>query len=201
MTERAHGSDEEDRDPAEQDMRDCYDAYKWRIWRFVASQLAGACKEDADDVCQETWTTFFSKYTEHVDKYDDLAMILFPIARCRIADYWRKRGRTPEAAAASEDLEALAHGVAPHCGVLIDDTTSRSVDLKRALADLTTRQREALHHHHVAGLTTQETARLMGITPHTVKKTLKVALAKLRVSRRLESYQSPADRRRFARDE
>ncbi|WP_369228986.1 RNA polymerase sigma factor [Streptomyces sp. R21] len=201
MTEHVRDGDAEDSDPVERAMRDCYDAYKWRIWRFVVSQLGGARKQDAEDVCQETWAAFFSKFEEHVAKYDDLAMVLFPIAHCRVVDHWRKRGGMPEAAAASEDLEALAHGVAPQCGILVDDSTSRSVDLKRALADLTERQRQALHFHHVTRLTLNETARLMGISPNTVKKTLGVALTKLRASPKLDSYQLPLGRGRFAGDE
>ncbi|MFE6895184.1 RNA polymerase sigma factor [Streptomyces sp. NPDC057694] len=201
MSERVRDGSAEDSTPVERAMRDCYDAYKWKIWRFVVAQLGVVRKQDAEDVCQETWTTFFSKFEEHVAKYEDLAMVLFPIAHCRVADHWRKRGRTPETVSASEDLEALAHSVAPHCGIPADTSTNQSVDLKRALADLTQRQREALQFHHVARLTVSETAQLMGISPNTAKKTIKVALAKLRSSPKLESYQLPFDRGRFARDE
>jgi RNA polymerase sigma factor (sigma-70 family) len=61
------------------------------------------------------------------------------------------------------------------------EDTHRDLDLERAVAQLSQRQREAVDLHYFTGLTVSETAAAMGCADGTVKSTLSDARVRLRI--------------------
>ncbi|MFF4575365.1 RNA polymerase sigma factor [Streptomyces sp. NPDC001410] len=171
-------------------MRQFYAAHHERLRRFVRHRTGHGGGRDAEDVCQEIWLVFFANYDAHVAKYDNLAKVLFPIARCRIAEYWRKHGRTHETPVEATNLGALADALRCVEGEAVFERAVRRIDVERALACLTERQLDTLHLLYVDGLTVGEVAPLMGISENTVKKFRTVACDKLRKSEQLDGYRA-----------
>lgn len=161
-----------------------------RLLTFVKRRLDHQGRKDAEDVCQEIWLRFFANYDAHTEKYDNLAMVLFPIARCRVADYWRKRGRSHEMPFEDANLGLLAETLACTDKESVFDTTVRCIDVERALACLTGRQRETLHLRYLDKLAVSEIALLMGISTNTVKSLGTTARDKLRKSAQLDGYRA-----------
>jgi RNA polymerase sigma-70 factor (ECF subfamily) len=166
-------------------MRRFYCEHHPKLLRFVARRVAGPT--EAAEVCQEVWQVFFVKYDEYAAAYGQAVRLLYPIARYRIADFWRHHERIREAPIAAVDLVALADSLNVG-GPGVHHGTDRVVDLKRALATLPPRQREALHLHYIDDLTVAQTATLMGVSENAVKNLLKRALEALRAAASLESY-------------
>ncbi|MCZ4120198.1 RNA polymerase sigma factor [Streptomyces sp. H39-S7] len=169
-------------------MRHFYASHHSRLRGFVSRRMASR-SADAEDVCQEIWLVFFVKYDTHVENYDDPVKVLFPIARCRLAEYWQKHSKSREAPVEGDDLTLLADAWTAAQRDAGEAACLR-MDVMEALAALTPRQREALHLHYLDGLKVDETAPLMGISENTVKKLLKTARNRLRGSVRLGSYQT-----------
>ena len=161
-------------------MRRCYQEHDPGLRKYVSRRMC--CRTDTEDVCQEIWLSFFTRYDEFVATYDDVGKVLYPIATCRIADFWRRRGRTREAPV--EDLVLLVDSL--HPGAETD--ADRGADIRRALEKLTVRQREALHLRYADDLKVDTVAVLMGITAHAVKKLVTKALKTLRGMGFLDSY-------------
>ncbi|MFG2227621.1 RNA polymerase sigma factor [Streptomyces sp. NPDC048644] len=167
-------------------MRIFYTIHHPKLAAFVARRVEG--QSGAEDVCQEVWRLFFIRYDAYLKAYDEPVKALYPIARCRIAEFWNRRGRMREDPFEGEDLALLTHAMASDLPVGIE----RRVDVERALACLPERQREALHLHHIDNLTVLETAVLMGIGENGVKKLLKKALSTLRATPALTAYRPTA---------
>ncbi|MEV0634385.1 RNA polymerase sigma factor [Streptomyces sp. NPDC050619] len=163
-------------------MRAFYTAHHPKLAAFVARRVEG--KPEAEDLCQDVWRLFFIRYDHYVEFYDEPVKALYAIARCRIAEFWKRRGRAREVPFEGEDMTLLIHAMAPDLPTGIE----RRVDVGRALASLPERQREALHLHHIDSLTVAETAVLMGIGSNGVKKLLKKALETLRDTAALSAY-------------
>ncbi|MER5381794.1 RNA polymerase sigma factor [Streptomyces sp. NPDC002688] len=172
-------------------MRRFYVAQHPRLLRFVARRVGD--EKGAEDVCQETWRVFFFGYDKFIAAYDDLVKALYPIASCRIADYWRLHGQARGVPTESETLAVLTEAL---CAGLRgvgrfeagDESADRRIDVQRALAKLPRRQREALELHYLYELKVHEAARLMGVSENAVKKSLKKGLAGLRVTDWLDCY-------------
>lgn len=171
-------------------MLNVYTQQHARLRRFIERRLTQGRKQDADDVCQETWLRFYAKYDDHMARYDNPAKVLFPIARCRVAEYWRQRGRTScEAPVEDDNLSRLADAlVCAPSGASAFEGAVRRIDVERALARLTERQRETLHLRYLDDLAVGEIAPLMGVSENTVKKLRRVACEKLQKSAQLDSY-------------
>lgn len=166
-------------------MRRIYLENQPTLLRFVARRVGG--RGEAEDVCQETWRVFYVKYDEYVASYGHAARMLYPIARYRIGDFWRRqRGRAHEVAIEREDLVGLADALCRS-----PDKHRRAdlrMDLERALAGLTPRQREAMYLRYVDDVAEEHAATLMGLSPNTVKKHLKEAKESLRAMPSLDLY-------------
>ncbi|MCW7991419.1 hypothetical protein XF35_41050, partial [Streptomyces platensis subsp. clarensis] len=119
-------------------MRDFYLAQHPRLDAFVARRVGGA--QEAEDLCQETWRLFFVRYDHHVEFYDEPAKALYSIARCRIAEFWERRGIAREVPVDEPEMALLMRVMVTHLPVAIE----RGVDVERALAGLAHRQRVAL---------------------------------------------------------
>ncbi|MGW7560700.1 RNA polymerase sigma factor [Streptomyces sp. NPDC054757] len=163
-----------------------YTTHHPKLAAFVGRRVDG--QPGIEDVCQEIWRLFFVKYDAYLQAYDEPVKALYPIARCRIAEFWERRGRMREAPFEGEDLALLTHAMTSDLPLGIE----RRVDVERAMACLPERQREALHLHHIDNLTVLETALLMGIGENGVKKLLKKALSKLRAAPALTGYRTAA---------
>ncbi|MFJ9012768.1 RNA polymerase sigma factor [Streptomyces canus] len=172
-------------------MRCFYLAQHPRLLRFVTRRVGD--EKEAEDVCQEIWRVFFFGYDKFIATYDDPVKVLYPIARCRIADYQRLRFRSSDVPTESATLVMLAHAL---CAVLRsaghpeagDEEADRRIDVQRALAMLPHRQREALQLHYLDELKVHEAARLMGVSENAVKKLVKKGLAGLRGTDGLDRY-------------
>ncbi|AZQ33228.1 RNA polymerase sigma factor [Streptomyces cyaneochromogenes] len=164
------------------EMRAVYTTHHPKLMAFVARRVEG--KPEAEDLCQDVWRLFFSRYDHYVEFYDEPVKVLYAIAKCRIAELWQRRGRAREVPFEGEDVTLLIHAIAPDLPTGIE----RRVDIGRALACLPARQREALHFHYIDSLTIAETAVLMGIGSNGVKKLLKKALERLRDTAVLSAY-------------
>ncbi|GAA2770123.1 RNA polymerase sigma factor [Streptomyces showdoensis] len=167
-------------------MRDFYLAQHPRLDAFVARRVGGA--QEAEDLCQETWRLFFVRYDHHVEFYDEPAKALYSIARCRIAEFWERRGIAREVPVDEPEMALLMRVMVTHLPVAIE----RGVDVERALAGLAHRQRVALCLRYLDDLSVAEVAVLMGIGENGVKKLLKRALATLRGASALEHYRPMA---------
>ncbi|MGW2835596.1 RNA polymerase sigma factor [Streptomyces sp. NPDC001286] len=159
-----------------------------RLRQFVARRVVG--QGEVEDVCQEIWRIFFNRFEVFRVDYDDPAQALYPIARCRIADFWKQRSGRREFLVAGGDLVELAEKVRPV--VVTDDGDCQLWDLQEALAALPARQREALSLRYLEDLSVRMTAAEMGVSENTVKKHLKDGLAALRALPSLTSYRSAA---------
>ena len=106
---------------------------------------------------------------------------LYPIASCRIVDYWRRHGQAWGVPTDSEMLAVLAEALCAGFRGAVrleagDEAADRRIDVQRALAKLPRRQREALELHYLHELKVQEAAKLMGVSENAVKKSLKKGL-------------------------
>ncbi|MFJ9121300.1 RNA polymerase sigma factor [Streptomyces sp. NPDC102394] len=158
-----------------------------RLKQFVARRVVG--QGEVEDVCQEIWRIFFNRFEVFRVDYDDPAQALYPIARCRIADFWKQRTGRREFLVAGEDLVELAQKVRL---VVADEEACQLWDLQQALAALPARQREALSLRYLEDLSVRITATEMGVSENTVKKHLKDGLTALRALPSLTFYRSTA---------
>lgn len=130
-----------------------------------------AAPQEAEDLVQETLLAVHLKRDTH-DPGLPLANWLHAIARYRLADHWRRKGRRPEAEL-SDDLaeaEETAEGVG---------AAMARRDLGRLLADLPEGQRQAIELVKLEGLSTEEAAARMGIPAGTLKVRIHRGLAAL----------------------
>ncbi|HZN75125.1 MAG TPA: RNA polymerase sigma factor, partial [Micromonosporaceae bacterium] len=166
--------------------------YLWRLTgdRAVAEQLA-----------QTAWLEFgVAKYADGsgaVPASDDMALV-FRIARCRAADWWRTRTRQAEVVFSAFDDEVMQRVLqegGPGVGRLLckaqeesGEIATRRMDVHAALMGLPSRQRQATVLHYLLELTIEEVAALMGTSVNTVRAHLRVARTALRGQPALLGY-------------
>ncbi|MEU6992408.1 sigma-70 family RNA polymerase sigma factor [Streptomyces sp. NPDC046465] len=172
------------------DARAFYDRQQPKLLTFVARRIGDA--EQAQDVCQEAWKAYFVGLRRR-GPWQKPVGVLFAIAKNKARDFCERRGRLP-APMEGEDLTTLAHCMETGSDGRHD--ADRRVDLEKALATLTQRQREALHLRFVDDLTVAEAAEMMGVTADGVKRLLRRALDRLNRTPCLDSYRpaTPAER-------
>jgi RNA polymerase sigma-70 factor (ECF subfamily) len=154
-----------------------------QVFRYLA-RVAG--RDDGKQLLSQVFLEFFAWWPEHPEHSKPVAN-LYRIARCRLIDYLRRRGRATDLLLA-EDLAAAESG-GGHRDELAD--VVRRIDLGAALRELTERERQALGLRYVADLPVKECAEILEVGIDNMKKILKTALKKLRQSPRMEGYQSP----------
>lgn len=120
-----------------------------------------AAPEEAEDLVQETLLAIHLKRDTH-DPALPVANWLHAIARYRLADHWRRKGRRPSEAL--EDDLPDDEGVAEGAGAAMARR-----DLGRLMATLPDGQRQAIDLVKVQGYSTEEAAARMGITAGTLK--------------------------------
>jgi RNA polymerase sigma-70 factor (ECF subfamily) len=114
-------------------------------------------QQEAEEIAQDAYVRVLERW-DRVCRLDDPVSYLFRTA----TNVWRSRGRR-----ASVALRKLVHHVPPER----DDIAAAEahVDVLRAIAELTARQRAALVLTDLVGLTSDEAAGAMGCRPSTVR--------------------------------
>lgn len=186
MSQDGGNEAEHDQGVAMPDRWSFYREHQPRLLRFVVRRVGEV--KDAEEVCQESWEAFFSRYEVHMAAREPVKM-LYAITSRDVIDFFRARGRTPLAVEGA-DLRDLAAAVGRHLDPY--EPVIRKMDLERALARLTERRREVLCLRFLDDLSIEVTGLLMGITDHGVKQLQKRALAALRVMPGLDSYRTVA---------
>jgi RNA polymerase sigma-70 factor (ECF subfamily) len=141
-----------------------------RLGRFAGSYDA------ADDVAQEVFVAVLAALPRFRDEGKPFAAFIFGIAAHKVADAKRAAYRRPTPVAAVPD--------GPDDGPSPDDRLMRGVDAARAralLEYLSAEQREILLLRVVAGLSAEDTAAALDMTPGAVRVAQHRALRRLRV--------------------
>ena len=144
------------------------------LYAFLRARCNSA--EDAEDIAQDCMERLM-RYRSHAE--DELRLLLYRIARNRLAD----RGRSPHAAPhlplAEQDLPSEAPFSTP--GPLRQAESGQMLNtLRQALLKLPERCREAYLLNRINGMSYSQIARHRGITAKTVEKHVARALQGLR---------------------
>lgn len=164
-------------------LRDLYFGESDRLYGFLARRVGDG---DAAEVKSQAFLDFFVWWPAHPDHPAPTAA-LYTIAQRRAVDHLRGQRRRLSVEGGDVDLVACALAAQRDAFSVVD----LRLDLHRALADLNARERRALQLHHLDGLTVAVCAQLMGTGVDNVKRILKTALEKLRMSPGMTAYQVP----------
>ncbi|QDW63233.1 RNA polymerase sigma factor [Oerskovia sp. KBS0722] len=130
---------------------------------------------DAEDAWSETFLSALKAYPR-LDEGANVEAWLVTIAHRKAIDVTRVRARAPIAV---PDVAELTHEPSrdglPERGV-----EQRDADLWRALAALPPKQRQAVAYHHVAGLSYQEVAAILGGSTEAARRAASDGMATLR---------------------
>ncbi|MGV9942460.1 RNA polymerase sigma factor [Streptomyces sp. NPDC003401] len=153
---------------------------------------------EAEALAQETWIAFLRRFDYYQQVYDNPVGPLFVIARRKVADWHKGQEKVPDLPGddgLGERLAQIAQDRADAIGL-----AGLRIDLSRAVARLTPRQREALQLRYVDGLDRRAVAELMGITVDGVKKLISTAVRTLHTAQDLAAYPPPTTTSRTHRE-
>jgi RNA polymerase sigma-19 factor, ECF subfamily len=142
--------------------------------RYLTSRVRSS--NDAQDIAQEAYLRLLR--LDRVDLIRDPQAYLFRVAANLAREHRLKQARTPVDLRDAADL--LGIDVADGAIEDIVDRDARVAEMNRILAALEPRHRAVLLLHRRDGMTYEEIARELGISFHTVKKYLSIALAACR---------------------
>lgn len=148
---------------------------------------------EPDDALGEVFAAAARRIGDFEGDEAGLRSWLFTIAHHRAADHHRRRHRRLDVATAADDLEGLAP-----VGDDVADGVSRRVDAAGALDlldHLTPDQRHVVRLRVVAGLSIEETARVLDKPPGAVKSLQHRALARLQRHLDAQAVSEPGDER------
>lgn len=153
------------------------DRLRPQVVRYCRGRIGGTGTfASADDVAQETLLAVLTALPKYRDEGRGFGGFVFGIAARKVADYYRKKGRdrtTPMA----ELPDGMDDRAGPEQAALQADGERR---LKALLEGLSGTQREILVYRLVVGLSSEETAELLSMTPGAVRVAQHRALATLR---------------------
>jgi RNA polymerase sigma-70 factor, ECF subfamily len=150
------------------------------IVRYCRARIgrSGSAYSSADDVAQEICVAVLGALGRYKDEPESFLPFMYGIAAHKVADHYRRAGR--DRSEPSADMPDGADSDAgPEQQVMDADLRDRLNDL---LSGLPPRQREILVLRLVVGLSAQETAVAVGLTPTAVRVTQHRALVKLRAA-------------------
>ena len=149
-------------------------AVRPHVFRYVLSRLAD--RSSADDVTQEVAMTIVSALPRYVDQGSPFMSWVFGIATRKVSEAHRALARRPDAPvdAVPEHADVSAD---PSSVSIRLDTTRRMAAL---LEQLPAPQGDILRLRIAAGLSAEQTAEVLGMTPGAVRVAQHRALAKLR---------------------
>lgn len=148
------------------------------IVRYCRSRIgrSGSAYSSADDVAQEICVAVLGALNRYSDEPESFLPFVYGIAAHKVADHYRRAGR--DRSDPSADVpDGIDVSASPEQQVMSADLRERLSDL---LGTLPPRQREILRLRLIVGLSAQETATTVGLTPTAVRVTQHRALAKLR---------------------
>ncbi len=148
------------------------------IVRYCRSRIgrSGSAFSSADDVAQEICMAVLGAISRYGDEPESFLPFVYGIAAHKVADHYRRAGRDRSDPAADVP-DGVDTSASPEQQIMAADLRDR---LDQLLATLPPRQREILILRLVVGLSAQETATAVGLTPTAVRVTQHRALAKLR---------------------
>ena len=163
-----------------------YSAELVRLLRYLRHRLP----DDgvAEEVAQETWRAIISGW-DKLRTHPEPTNLLYRVARCRAANWHRDHGS--KAPRLHYAVDQVANVVVAQD--LVDAVVPRA-DLTLALADLPTRQREAIYLRYVDDLSLAQVGDQMGISTEGAKKAIARGLSSLRRSSHLASYAAERSR-------
>jgi RNA polymerase sigma-70 factor (ECF subfamily) len=148
------------------------------IVRYCRSRIgrSGSAYSSADDVAQEICMTVHRILSRYSDEPTAFLPSVYGIAAHKVADHYRKtsRDRSSPAADVPDCVDVEAN---PEQQIMAADLRER---LNVLLSTLPSRQQEILRLRLIVGLSAQETAAVVGLTPTAVRVTQHRALATLR---------------------
>jgi len=146
-----------------------------RIYRYVLARLLDP--HLADDVTQEVMVTMLTALPRYVDQGKPFAAWVFGIAANKVSESRRSAARRHEAPVAALPDGGADPRLEPETAVLRLETNSYVAAL---LAELPEQQAEVLRLRVAAGLSADETAAVLGMTPGAVRVAQHRALTRLR---------------------
>jgi RNA polymerase sigma-70 factor, ECF subfamily len=150
------------------------------IIRYCRSRIgrSGSAYSSADDVAQEICVAVLGALSRYRDEPESFLPFVYGIAAHKVADHYRRAGRDRSDPAADVP-DGVDISASPEQQIMAADLRERLADL---LDTLPPRQREILRLRLIVGLSAQETAAAVGLTPTAVRVTQHRALAKLRAA-------------------
>ena len=129
----------------------------------------------AEEVAQDTFIAYWRNPSAHVPERGSLGTWLGSVARNKAIDLVRSEARR---SAGPTSFEEILSGEI----VLEGSDTDSALDLRRAVAELTHLQKEALFLAYFEGLTYRQVAARLGVPEGTVKTRLRDGLIRLRAA-------------------
>ncbi|MDQ1695475.1 MAG: polymerase sigma-70 factor, subfamily [Frankiaceae bacterium] len=146
-----------------------------RVFRYVLARMLDP--HVADDVTQEVTVTMVQSLHRHVDAGRPFAAWVFGIAANKVSESRRATARRREATIDSLPEPAADTRLEPEQALLRLETSVRVAEL---LECLPAQQAEILRLRVAAGLSAEETADVVGMSPGAVRVAQHRALARLR---------------------
>jgi RNA polymerase sigma-70 factor, ECF subfamily len=144
--------------------------------RYARARLGRFGAEDvAQDVAQEVCMAVHTGLRTYDDRGLPFEAFVYAIAARKVADAQRQLIRGPESVAEVPDSSDVAAG--PEHVAMVRDEAGRAMALIRTLP---TQQQEILTLRVAVGMSTDETAAALGMTPGAIRVAQHRALAKLR---------------------
>ncbi|MFC7612722.1 sigma-70 family RNA polymerase sigma factor [Actinokineospora soli] len=143
----------------------------------------GEAYSTADDVAQEVFVALLGALDRYTDAPESFLPFVYGIASHKVADHYRRAARNRSELAADVP-DSVDPDAGPEQLAMAAELRGRLGDLLRSLPPV---QQQILHLRLVVGLSAQETAELLGLTP------VRVRLAQHRALARLRSSISPAE--------
>lgn len=163
-----------------------FEKHKHQVRQYLCRLLPTV--EAAEDVAQEVFRVLFAKWLDEDGQMHEPENFLFRLAHHRMCNWWRDHARTREELTdfmypSRETAEAILDA-----GIEFADRVVSKVDLDQALQSLPLRQRQAVILRRYAGLSLEETAAVMCMSPSGVKKADAAGRKALRESPLLRDY-------------
>lgn len=153
-----------------------YERYRRPLYRYLFYAVAD--RATADELFQDTWAKIIDARSRF-RRGAGFKRYAFRIARNRLVDHWRSRGREPGTDGDALERVPAGSSAGPDAQAEGDQLRDR---LMRALMQLPPDQREAFLLQQEAGLSLEEIAWRGNVGRETIKSRLRYALAKLRTT-------------------
>jgi len=155
----------------EERLTSLFDSCYPRLARYAYARLGNPT--DAEDIAAEVFVRAFESLHSFTERGLSMEARLVRIARNLIVDRYRRDSRFPR----SEDVEVESNGEDP---ITIAERRILMSDVRRAMQRLTPDQREVVRLRFFGGLSSRETAEVMGKKDGSIREMQRAALEKLR---------------------